>query len=468
LCLSAVFAVDPISYSAYDYQGTQVIDSILAYTHNLKYSPVSGRLWFIADKGIPNIYYAMSKGPNSKDFYVPVGSALNLTDSSPYLAYDVMNFGGVDYIIGTTYGSQKTSNYGLSLQVSSTDYNDRKVRRINVNNCFFFGVLVDPNTATVSNTYNIYLVGHCFGNSINQNKGLAVSRATIQFGSDLPIVWKEQDVYILEEKCYDIWTETTKPTLHINKENNVEFLYVTIPGKCSAVYRLQLSDTSPFNPIRTGYFIPNEPDLQDVKFISSVVNADKRIYLTAKKYNSDMSYLIALNPSSMQRTDTLVLQANESTPVLALDSVKDIVYIATAGFDKIYKFSNLKSVGVAVLPLSLKSVSSMYYVNGTIYIVTYEPNAEIGRISELNFCPTYCSMHGYCNAGTCTCLKDYDRDPIRQEFVCAPTHYVQNEYIVQSEQGAAAAFGVLFVISIIAGVLGWFLWFRGSQGFSSI
>jgi len=181
-----------------------------------------------------------------------------------------------------------------------------------------------------------------------------------------------------------------------------------------------------------------------------------------------MSYLLVVNTMTMTKSDYLVLQANESTPVIALDTVNDIVYVATSGFDKIYKYSNLRNMGIAVLPPALKSVSSMYYINGTIYIVTFEPNAVIGRISEKNFCNTFCSTHGYCNAGTCACIKDYDKDPVRQNFICAPTHYIQNQYVVQSEQGAAAAFGVLFVISLIAGVLGWFLWFRGQSSFSKI
>jgi hypothetical protein len=470
LCLSSIFAVDPIAYQATDFQGTQVIDSVLAYTHNMKYSHNSGRLWFIADKAIPNVYYAMNKGPTAKEFYVPVASPLNLTDSSPYLAYDVMNFGGVDYIIGTTYGSWKTNNFGLGIQVSSSDTTDRKVRKANVNNCFFFGVHVDPNTATVTNTYNIYLVGHCFGNDKNRDKGLAVSRATIQFGGDLPVIWKEEDVYILESKCYDVWTETHRPTLHLHKESGTEFLYVTIPGKCSAIYKLELSDSSPFAPrLNNSYNFNSDPDLKDVKIISSVINSDmKKMYVSAKKYNVDMSYLLVISTMTLRKIDSLVLLANESTPVLALDAAKDIVYVATAGFDKIYKYSNLRTLGIAVLPSVLKSVSSMYYVNGTIYIVTFEPNAEIGRISEKNFCDNYCSIHGYCNAGVCACIKDYDKDPVKQTFVCAPTHYIQNQYVVQSEQGAAAAFGVLFVISIIAGVLGWFLWFRGQSSFSKI
>jgi len=159
---------------------------------------------------------------------------------------------------------------------------------------------------------------------------------------------------------------------------------------------------------------------------------------------------------------SIPLQANESTPILALDHSSDTVYIATAGFNKIYKYSSdLKLQGVAVLPDMLKQVSSMYFTGGFLYMVTSEPNANLGRISEKNFCSTFCGIYAYCEGSTkeCVCIQDYVKNP-RNPTECAPTHYVQNELIVISEQTTAAAFGVLFAFAIIAGIAGWFLWFR--------
>jgi len=372
--------------------------------------------------------------------------------------------------VGPTYGSLRVNNFGLSLQVSSSNPTDRRVKRINTGNCYFYGVVVDPNTPTVTSTYNVYLVGYCYGTTKNRERGIAISKGTVQLGGDFPISWKEEDVYILDPKCYDVFTELNKPQLQLSKENGVDYIYVTVPGKCNAIYKVQNTDVSPWSPRLNNSYLPNtDPSMKDITIISSVFNPGKRIYFTSKKFNFDMSYLSTLDYTTMKRIETFTLQANESTPILALDADSDVVYVATAGFDKIYKFSSsLKNIGIAVLPSVLKPVDSMYFVNGSLYMVTYEPNAELGRISDQNFCLSFCSRFGYCKAGTCACIPDYDKDPrVRDEFSCAPTHFVKDFNTIKSEEGAAAAFGVLFVISIIAGVIGWFLWFRG-QSYSKI
>jgi len=447
----------PNSFVARDFQGAQIVDSTFAYTDNIRYSPPTGRLYFTADKAIPNIYYGNSIGPSAKELLIYVGSPLNATASLPYLSYDVVNVQGVDYIIGSTYGFLKVSNFGLGIQVSTT--NDKRVARVYPNNCFFYSTIIDPVASFVSNTYNVYFVGYCFGNTKNAERGLVVSRATVQLTGSLNIVWKEEDIYILDQKCYDVFTEELKPQLHLSKEGTYEFLYVAVPGKCNAIYKLQLQDGNSFIPRLNNSYLPNmDNTMKDIKITSTVFGV-RRIYFSGKRYNFDLSYLYAVDSLTMKKVETFPLQANESTPILAIDVARDIVYVATSGFDKIYKITggNLKEVGVAVLPQLLKIVSAMYYVNDTLYIVTYEPYAEIGRIPDRNFCPAYCSDFGYCNAGACACIPDYSRDPLRMsQFICVPTRYVKNIETVLSEQGTAAAFGVLFVLAIIAAVIGWF------------
>jgi len=198
-------------------------------------------------------------------------------------------------------------------------------------------------------------------------------------------------------------------------------------------------------------------------------NINQRIYYASKKYNSEESYLSTLTTADMRVINTVQLTANESTPILALDHGTDTIYIATAGFNNILKYStDLKIQGIAVLPDMLKQVSSMYYNVGFLYMVTSEPNAVLGRITDINFCPTFCGIYAYCEGTTksCVCIQDYVKNP-RNPAECAPFHYVQNELIVISEQTTAAAFGVLFAFAIIAGIAGWFLWFRVQSTYSS-
>jgi len=395
---------------------------------------------------------------------------LNQTDAYPYLSYDIINYNNTDYIVGTVYGSLLAKNFGLNIQVASSDIStatSRVVKRAGVNNCYFYSTIVDP--ISVADAYNVYFVGYFYGSTINKDKGLVVSRATVQFGDEITIKWKEQDIYPIDTRCYDVFNEIFNPQLYLNKESGDQILYVVIPGRCNSVYKLKLSDPSlQFNPSLVGTYNPaTDPDMQTVNILASVYSpVSNTIYFTGKKYNLDFSTLFVLNTNTMKKTRQYNLQANESTPILALDASKDNIFIATAGFDRIYKFStDFKVLGIAVLPSILKPVSSMYYMNGLVYMVTNEPNAKIGRISELNFCESYCSDFGYCDGSTlkCACVPDYERDKVKTEFVCAPSHYVQNQDTVRNEQGTAAAFGVLFVIALIGGVVGWFLWFRGQS-----
>jgi len=169
----------------------------------------------------------------------------------------------------------------------------------------------------------------------------------------------------------------------------------------------------------------------------------------------------------MKIINNITLQANESTPTLAIDIAKDIIYVATAGYDKIFKFSSdLKHLGIAVLPNELRLVSSLYFINDTLYIVTSEPNAAIGRIIENNFCDIYCSDFGYCNNSRCLCIKDYDKDPINHKFVCVPTHYIRDQDTIIYEQELAASFGILFGFAIIACIAGWFLYAKSKSDHS--
>jgi len=49
---------------------------------------------------------------------------------------------------------------------------------------------------------------------------------------------------------------------------------------------------------------------------------------------------------------------------------------------------------------------------------------------------------------------------VGRTFVCSPKHIIVYQETINAERAAAAAFGVLFAFAIIAGVAGWFMWFR--------
>jgi hypothetical protein len=206
-----------------------------------------------------------------------------------------------------------------------------------------------------------------------------------------------------------------------------------------------------------------------MKITSSVFNAKtKRLTFATKKFNTIESRLYSFDGQTMDSRSgrEVPIRDNEATPILASDPVTNTIYVATAGFSEIVKYSeqDLSLLGVAVLPPQLKFVSSMVFINQTLYMVTNEPDAEIGRISEKNFCLVFCGTYGYCDGvkSECACIPDYEKDPkITDRFVCSPSHYIKYQTNLEQEQGTAAAFGVLFAFAVVAGVAGWFLWYRG-------
>jgi len=472
LLLSSILSQPtPVIYNGYDWQGTQIIDSVLAFSNNYRYVPSSGRLWFRADKGIPNAYYATSTGTDAKSFTVPVGSPLN-NQSLPFFTFDTVNSQGVDYLIGPVYGSLNkdiATSFGLQLQVSSFDKRVAKLSTTTDNNCYFFSVVIDPQIYSALTVY-FYMVGFCY----SIDPGMVVSRASAQLNSDKIIInWNPtNDLGIINTGepfvCYDIWTETSKPQLFFSNESGFNYLYISIPGRCNGIHKIKLPDVgTKFNTNISIEHFTFPDSLKDMRITSAGFDPNsKKFAFASKKFNSVESYLYVFDGQTMSANsgNSLSLRDNEATPILTIDQTTGNIYVAASGFGQVVKFSNiLEYLGMAVLPHQLLSVSSMYFVNKTLYVITNDADTEIGRISQDNFCIEYCSEYGYCNGATrsCACIDEYERDPLIPGFVCSPSHVVKYQDQIRQEQGAAAAFGVLFAFAVIAGVAGWFLWFRG-------
>jgi len=246
------------------------------------------------------------------------------------------------------------------------------------------------------------------------------------------------------------------------------FLTIVIPGRCSRIvkYKLPPIDTNLDGGVTVG-LITNDKLPNNCKITSSVFDVPTGLlYATCKNYNSVGSRILLVNTSKpVLNIDSSVVtnSPNETNLIMALDSTS--LYVATSGFNQIFKYTkDLKTPTIAVLPTPLMHVSSMSVIEKYLYITTSQPNAQFGRISINNFCTSYCSDYGYCD-GTkhaCACVTGYAKDPLAQDnqYICLPTHIVEYQNTIISERGTAAAFGVLFALSIIAAVAGWFMWFR--------
>jgi len=320
------------------------------------------------------------------------------------------------------------------------------------------------------------MVGYCYSGT---NKGVVVSRASAQLADKMVISWApSNDVVVLDTgsnfACYDIWTETSKPELFLGNENGVKYLFISLPGRCSGIYKIKLPDVADkFNTISGTVNFQFPDTLKDLKITSTVYdNLFHRITFAAKKFNSVESKLYSFDSISMNSNTgkETTLRYNEALPILAQNpwgAITGYVYVAFSGFSEVIRYSkDLEISGIAVLPPQLKAVSSILFTNDSLYMVTNEPNTEIGRLSKDNFCNDFCSAYGYCDGAKneCACIPNYAKDPsVSDKFVCAPTHIIDYQTQLVTETAAAAAFGVLFAIAMIAGIAGWFLWYRGRK-----
>jgi len=135
----------------------------------------------------------------------------------------------------------------MRLQVASTNkLNGLKVSNFSTSPCIFYSIVVDPSMQSTDFSYYFYVVGYCYTPNQRSTNGIVLSRGKVTLAGDLTISWKLTDVTVLDEGCYDIWTETLKPQIHLQKEGADQMLYVSIPGKCNSIYKYLLNSDNFF------------------------------------------------------------------------------------------------------------------------------------------------------------------------------------------------------------------------------
>jgi len=276
----------------------------------------------------------------------------------------------------------------------------------------------------------------------------------------------------LNNSCFDIWNDINKP--HIYIDQNVDgkggkYLIVVIPGRCDTIYRVDIS--VPLLIQSKPEVLTPEPTLNYEITSSTYNNHSKILYYAYKGYNS---FDLVIKCIDVSKTKTLTcdrkFNASETIPVMTFRADKNELYMATMDFDKIYRMNgdpstSLAITGIATLPLPLRSVSSMSIHDDFLYLSTWEPNAQFGRINlNMGFCSSFCGTNGYCHnphdANPCACAPGYSPDPLQVRFDCAPTHDVEIFLAEISEKTLATVLGVLFGISLFVAIVGWVFWWQ--------
>jgi len=326
-------------------------------------------------------------------------------------------------------------------------------------------------SANVNNDQvSVYFAGWQY---TNPGMGLVAVRATATLNDNPSLVIRTSyDVLLLNDTCFDIWTDINKPHLSLDKLNGKDYLIIAVTGRCDAFYRIPIEadlTKSVFDVFPQDDIVGLNTDI----FSTTYDKNSKQIFYAYKKYNSDDITLHSFNVSNLSPKPVVrILTANDTSPVFAFDQNKNVLYMATANHDHIYQIdsSNIKNdIGMAVLPVDLKLVASMLVVDDFLYLVTWEPNAQLARIRlSQHFCKIFCGTYGYCADGRtnlCQCAPGYKNPSTNNDgaIQCLPAHEVDTYLNVINERGLAIAFGILFFVAFIAAAAGWVMWWRSRK-----
>jgi len=248
-------------------------------------------------------------------------------------------------------------------------------------------------------------------------------------------------------------------------------LVLAITGRCDSIYKIKISKDK-FATSTYTKFAESGNTNTDI-FATTYDHNSQALFYGYKKYNSDQISLHTMSmipenpaPSPVLKT----LGKNDTNPVLAFDSLNGFLYFASADYDHIYKISgnNINSTTylIATLPPNLKSVSSMGVIGDFLYLVTWEPDAQLARIQiSQHFCLNFCGTYGFClgQPSICACANGFSQNMTSEAKSCVPKHEIDIDEHIKEERGVAIALGVLFFVALIAAAAGWAMWWRSRK-----
>jgi len=373
-----------------------------------------------------------------------------------------VNHKGTDFIVGSTFPEVSETKLTMPLLVATTAGVNSKTEPYE--HWFFYSPVIDVSSLS-NDKVDVYFAGWSYDMA---KPGLIIARAIADLSVTAPAIGvNANDVLLLNDTCFDIWTDINKPHLYIDNFNGVKHLIVAIPGRCDAFYKIKINPT-PFSSSSWNSYTEDDKVNADM-FSAAYDYKSQKLFYVYKKYNSDTISLHAFAfsnfaPSPFYRN----LGRNDTNPILTFDKNTDQLFFSSSDFDHIYKIPsdsfNTPNPPIATLPPKLKSVSSTIVVDDFLYLVTFEADAQVGRIRTTNFCAKFCGSHGYCSGqNLCLCANGYafnNTQTTTNSTDCIPKHEVDIVTNIINERGVAIALGILFFIALIAAVAGWIMWWR--------
>eukprot|EP01125_Pyxidicula_operculata_P018783 TRINITY_DN6718_c0_g1_i1.p1 TRINITY_DN6718_c0_g1~~TRINITY_DN6718_c0_g1_i1.p1 ORF type:complete len:503 (+),score=84.27 TRINITY_DN6718_c0_g1_i1:41-1549(+) len=466
------------------YMGAEVIDLQantttypLSYASNIFVDPDSStnRIWFTADRGSPNLWFAQyNPTGGQKSFWINSSTPVFPQNSvAPFVNFGIVG----NNVFGTAYPSNLTNFQTVSLVVQSFYWDSTTNEVTNSEIAWpgytFFSVIIDPAVNKVNSAVNVYLAGW-------SNDGFVIGRGLVVVGAGKnPILQMDEtrDILVLSEidKCYDLYNENTLPKMWLAQD----YLVLAIPGRCSTIVKVTYPQgNTNWNAATYKVFDPTDTNS---KFISSYAfePTSQTLYYSLKKYDSSGVTILQFNTSTMnplsQYKTLNDISDSYAVLVIGVEDSKTYLFVAAAGSSRIYKFlrndTGFSYQTTAFIDGSINQISSAVYIQPHLYYTTYEPDAKIVRIHKNNFCSLYCGQYGYCNLGSCYCKPGYSQDLVNPNtdgtFTCKLSDVVRTEIRELQDQGAIAALSVLFTFSLLSASAGWYLWWKQRQGYEN-
>jgi len=305
-------------------------------------------------------------------------------------------------------------------------------------------------------------------------------RATLDFATSKLTFDPVKDVlalYGLEPPgmpCYDTYTSTYKPYIGIKSPN--QYVLLAYPGACSRVFKIIIGD--PNANFKDATVTRLAPYANPSQYIASVAfdHQSEILWIASKTFELSNVTLQSLNTKTVMLTPFQHDFHYDYTPILTMASdsaavgpVRHQLVLAAAGSGRVYKYlaapdgSSLTLTSMAYLAPQFDQVGSTFYKAPYFYFSTFEPNAKLVRIHNVNFCAASlkdCGDNAFCKAGVCACWDGFYAD---STGACQPGYVRDVERQVAAETGATAALAVLLVLAIVAAIIGWFLWWRARK-----